>query len=87
MTSMTSMLLLLLLVLLATNIAGVGAAVVPSAAVAVGAVKKAPVRFETLKLAAAGGLAGGLANAILYPIDTLKTMRQTDSRTYSSVYR
>eukprot|EP01038_Epipyxis_sp_PR26KG_P007847 gene7847-10654_t len=26
----------------------------------------------------AGGLAGGLANAIIYPIDTLKTMRQTD---------
>ena len=31
-----------------------------------------------LRLAVAGGLAGGLTNFILYPFDTLKTMRQAD---------
>ena len=31
-----------------------------------------------LKIALAGGLAGGITNAILYPIDTMKTMRQSD---------
>lgn len=30
------------------------------------------------RLALAGGLAGGLSNAIIYPIDTVKTMMQTD---------
>ena len=30
------------------------------------------------RLAFAGGLAGGVTNAILYPMDTMKTMRQSD---------
>lgn len=30
------------------------------------------------RLSLAGGLAGGISNMILYPIDTLKTMRQSD---------
>lgn len=40
---------------------------------------KEPFFFDW-RLALAGGLAGGLANAIMYPIDTIKTMRQTDSK-------
>lgn len=32
----------------------------------------------------AGGLAGGIANAIIYPIDTIKTMLQTDKSLKSS---
>ena len=35
--------------------------------------------LNNMKLAIAGGLAGGLANAIIYPIDTIKTIRQSDS--------
>lgn len=35
-------------------------------------------RMMSVKYAMAGGLAGCLSNAILYPIDTLKTMKQTN---------
>ena len=59
------------------------AVAVPSSLAEGGSIR---VRYETLKLAAAGGLAGGLANAILYPVDTLKTMRQADSRNIQSAH-
>ena len=41
------------------------------------------------KSALAGGLAGGIANAIIFPIDTIKTMLQTNPRitTYSGILR
>lgn len=32
-----------------------------------------------IRLALAGGLAGGVTNLVLYPLDTLKTMRQSDA--------
>lgn len=39
------------------------------------------------KVILAGGLAGGIANAIIYPIDTIKTMRQSDQslKSYGNV--
>eukprot|EP01041_Mallomonas_annulata_P002888 gene2888-5667_t len=44
-------------------------------------IKRAKVDF---RLPIAGGLAGGLTNAILYPIDTLKTIRQSNPNVKSS---
>jgi len=41
--------------------------------------------FTLIKIALSGGIAGGMTNAILYPIDTLKTMSQSD-RTIKSVW-
>lgn len=45
--------------------------------------------LRDLKVAIAGGLAGGIANAILFPLDTFKTMRQTDKsiKSLSSAYQ
>lgn len=45
--------------------------------------------LRDLKVAIAGGLAGGIANAVLFPLDTFKTMRQTDKSiiSLSSAYQ
>ena len=40
--------------------------------------------LRDIKMSLAGGLAGGITNAILFPLDTFKTMRQTD-RSITSV--
>lgn len=36
-----------------------------------------------IRLAFAGGIAGGVANGVLYPLDTLKTIRQSDRNVVS----
>lgn len=39
--------------------------------------------MKVIKLAISGGIAGGIANAVTFPIDTLKIMRQTDVSLHS----
>lgn len=41
--------------------------------------------IEKLRIALAGGIAGATGTALLYPIDTAKTLRQADPVRYSSV--
>lgn len=41
--------------------------------------------FRNLRLALAGGIAGATGTALLYPIDTAKTLRQADPIRYTSV--
>lgn len=45
---------------------------------------KPPIASQRWLYPIAGGLAGGIANAIIYPLDTIKTMLQTDKSLKSS---
>lgn len=45
----------------------------------------APVPYRGLRLALAGALAGMFTNTLLHPLDTVKTLRQTDPAAYRGV--
>lgn len=48
--------------------------------------RAAPTLSADARAAVAGGLAGGLTNGILHPIDTAKTLRQRNPLTYKSTW-
>lgn len=83
------MLVLCILALQGSVLAGVAGAIIPREGAGNSGVSSRLLEWKrNLLVAASGGVAGGMATGLLYPLDTLKTIRQSDQslQTMSSAF-